>query len=605
MAGPLKKGKLPADVLKMEETAKASQYLRAAVKALRDFMPLEQKTNIWGTLEKIFTIEPTETFDYSMYFRDGYKQSQQKAKFQEAGKSIALERGLPSYNRAVGAPIGQDKLKTYVISSTDVEVEVDQLNCINNPAMRNLLNDVKRTIIFNLDIPHGVVQIRAGREVTPQTVNQLLETMEHNISGGNVLLDQLSEIYPGLTKDAYCKVITGNDEVQEVIDSRFVIDINKQFHSSRAKKLKAALGDTLYLVARAPSILVNNIDSSIALKWVLMQGILSFFSTYRLTRTSTISDLAYATKKANCILMGERTWPSRGHSLNSPGGIPFGFLADICQQDSQLPARPFLEVAKDENKELARKYIENSIGCLATIIPIITEQFWHDLYLLGGRGYSTALLTSAICGDVYGEFLDMMIEIIQKYFVKLVGAGKKTYPVKWDSIKWVIETMISNAMEKLEKLNTSLEFLASGDEKTYIIGSIGGNIAALLTGSPTAGAWGLNYSRSLLIKEGWLRTGEAGNDMPDYLGLPYSCSLKLEEGGLLELRGMNTPYLASTIGNAFGLVGATYCAALGRGDPWVCSPLIKVAFADPHLKFDFSSPKEEIIKGALNFLENL
>lgn len=604
MSGPLKKGKLPADVLKMEETAKASQYLRAAVKALRDFMPLEQKADIWNTLEKIFAVEPTETFDYSMYFRDGYKQSQLKTKFQELGKEIAIKRGIPSYNRAVGTPIGQDQMKNCIISKTDIEIEADQLHCINNPAMRNLLNDVKRTIIFNLDVPHGVVQVRAGKEVTPFTVNQYLNTMQHNIAGGSVLLDQYSEIYPGLTEDAYCKVVTGNDEVKEVIDPRFIIDINTYFHPSRAEKLKAAIGDTLFLVARAPSILVNNIDSSIAYKWGVMQGLLSFISTYRLTRTSVISDLAYATKKANCILMGEKIWPSRGYSLNSPGGIPFGYLADICQGDCKLPARPFLEMAKEEDEEITRKYIQDSIGCLATIIPIISEQFWYDLYIHGGRGYSTALLVSAICGDILEEFLDIMVELIRRYFVKALKTGKKTYPVKWDSIRWVIETMVISAMEKLEKLNTSMEFLASGTEKVYLLASIGGNIAALLTGSPTAGIWAQNYSKCLIIREGWLRTGNSGDDMQDHLGLPYSCSLKLEEGGLLELKGMNTPYLASTIGHTFGLVGATYCAALGRGDAWVCSPIIKVAFADPHLKFNFSSPKEEIIKGALNFLEN-
>ena len=51
MAGPLKKGKLPADVLDMEATAKASQYLRAAVAKLRDFLPLEKETKLWKSLE--------------------------------------------------------------------------------------------------------------------------------------------------------------------------------------------------------------------------------------------------------------------------------------------------------------------------------------------------------------------------------------------------------------------------------------------------------------------------------------------------------------------------------------------------------------------------
>ena len=258
MAGPLKKGKLPADVLDMEATAKASQYLRAAVAKLRDFLPLEKETKLWQSLEQIFQfMEPTEEFDFSMYQRPGFKQSMMKKKFQATGKEIAIDRKIPAYNRAVATPLGQDEIVRPLISGTEKEVELDTLNFVNNKALKMLVDDVRRTVMLNLDIPHHIVQIRAGKEVTPITVNEYLKTVNHAIMGGAVIQGQKTEIDPRITADGYCKVITGDPDVKSIIDSRFIIDIDKNFHPSRAEKLNKAIGDTVFLVGRAPSILAN------------------------------------------------------------------------------------------------------------------------------------------------------------------------------------------------------------------------------------------------------------------------------------------------------------------------------------------------------------
>lgn len=86
--------------------------------------------------------------------------------------------------------------------------------------------------------------------------------------------------------------------------------------------------------------------------------------------------------------------------------------------------------------------------------------------------------------------------------------------------------------------------------------------------------------------------------MVDHLGMPNSCSLRLEEGGLPELQGMNSPANVLGIAQAYGMAGVGYCAALARGDPWVCSPIIKAAFADSSLKFNFKNPLADITAGA-------
>ncbi len=596
MSGPLQKGKLPKELTgEMEATAKASQYLRQAVRALRDFLPIEKKRRIWKTLEKIFEAEPVTKSDFMMYKRGGYKQSITKTKYQQESTKIALDRNIPAYHQSLMEPIGQRELRPYTISGTEVKVEPEALHYLNNFAMQQLYDDIKRTLILNLDIPHQTIQVRAGKEVTPESVNQFLRSVQHTIAGGTILLEQYADVDPLLTSDAYCKIITGNDEIKDFVDHRFLIDIDTYFHESKVKKIKEAIGDTIHLVIRTPTLVVRSGDAGAALKWGAMNSIVAFIGTYRLARDSVISDIAYATRQANTILLGEPTWSSRAHSSNEFGGIPFGYLADLCQGDSALPAKPFLQIAR-ENEELARSYLSKTISCLGIIVPVLSEM-WNGLYHTGSYNLTPALVAASFCADIQEDFLDVLTNLASKYFSRITRDNRHLVPTKWYNLRWIIETIVHEIMTTLEKYPTAMELLWSGIQRTFLIGSIAANTAAILTGSTTAGLWGLRYTNSLLIKEGWLRSA-GGHEMVDHIGMPNSCSLRLEEGGLPELQGLNTPLNVFGIAQTYAMAGIGYCAALARGDPWVCSPIIKVAFADPHLKFNFKDPFKDIIAGA-------
>ena len=234
--------------------------------------------------------------------------------------------------------------------------------------------------------------------------------------------------------------------------------------------------------------------------------------------------------------------------------------------------------------------------CMSVIVPVLTECFHYDLNVLGGLNHSSALVMSAVTANVHEEFVSMANSIINKYFTKILSNNQTLIHKKWSAVRWIIENIIVLAMERMEKYYTLMEYL-SGNQRTYLLTSLGANIAALVTGSSVIGNWAYSYVAGHLIKEGWLRTGTAGYDMPAHIRFPSSCSLRLEEGGISELEACNTPYLSLTPGTAFAKVGIAYCAALGRGDPWVASPLIKVAFSDKSLSFDFKKPFDTIIKG--------
>ncbi|MHA1270145.1 MAG: hypothetical protein ACTSPY_10195 [Candidatus Helarchaeota archaeon] len=602
MSGPLKKGKLPKELTsQMEATASASQYLRQAVKSLRDFLPIEKHRRIYKDLEEMFGFDPLSLKDPKMYNRKGFNQSKTLMKNMQIGKEIALSRGLPMYDLSVAEPIGHQQMFPYKISNSDQLVSADSLHCLNNVAMQQLYDDVRRTIILNLDVPHKVIQVRAGKEVTPETINHFLRTLQHTISGGIVSQDQFADINPKLTSDAFCKIITGNDDLRSLIDNRFSINLDECFHKSRAEKLKQAVGDTIHLVVHVPTLLVRAIDTSIAYKWAGIQSTLSFIAAYHLTKDSNLSDIAYATQYANTIALGEPTWQSLGGCYNSMGGIPFGYFADMCQGDSDLPLRPYMEVVH-EDQDLARKYIEKSIGCLEIIVPILIN-FWDGYKISGGANIFDNITISSFIGGIFDDFLDILNDIMNKYFSKIVKVGMKVMPTRWYNLRWPVENMVHIVMETMEKYPSSMETLKNGDQKMYIIANIAGIMAALLSGSSTAGLWAVDYSISLLVKEGWCRTGIAGNEVINQLGLPYSCSLRMEEGGLPELRGMNSFHQMLSLSSAVPRVAVLYAAALARGDAWVCSPLIKSAFADPHLAFNFKNPRDDIIKGALGKFE--
>lgn len=578
---------------KKEEVAGESRYKYELSEVAKKFLPIEKERLIYKTMKKIFNIDPMSTIDPIMYHRGGYRQLKSKQNYVELGKQIAKERGIPSYSRAVGIPLGQRALEPYIISGTDTIVDYDDLHHINNAAMQQMLDDIKRTVILNLDLPHQVLQVRAGKEITPETVNLYLETCQHTISGGAVAQEHMAEINPGLTKDAYVKVITGSDEVKDNLDKRYLIDIDKLFHPSRAQALKNAIGNTMFLVARVPTIAVRIGDGGIVYRWAAMQSSMAFISAYRLTGESIISDIAFAAKSAQCIVMGERTWFSRARSQNEPGGIPFGYYADICQCFANLPARRFIDIIVEDLEE-GRKYLHAMAEGVGTIGSILTELMWYGFYMSGGLGFSTGVAAGGFCGNVVEDFVDSLSELIHKYL-----KGVQKVPPNWDTIRWIIDTAIQIMMETYEKYPSLMEYHWGGAHRISLIGGLAGNTASMLSGSPILGLAGINYAIGLLMKEGWLRTGWAGQEVQDHVGLAYSMALRMEEGGVPELRGPNYPMASYTAGHSASYIGTCLTGAMGRGDSWCCSPIIHVAFADPHLAFDFRNPRLEIAKACL------
>lgn len=573
-------------------------------RAMEKILPKERASSTYRHMKNLFGEEtdPMDVVDHQMYKRGGLQQSRTKSEFTEWGKRIALERGIPSYNREVGIPMGQRWLTSGTAPGTDTVITFDDVMFFNNSAEQQMIDDIKRTIIVNLDIPHRTIQLRLGKEISPETMNLYMETLQHRLAGGAVIQEHMAEAHPGMTKDGYGKVFTGDDELADQFDRRFVININSQFHPDRAEMMKVGVGDKLCCVIREPTIRVRSMDGGAIVRSAAQSATMAFVATYRLTGESVLSDIAFSTRHAQQIRMGENMWANRARSPNEIGGMAHGYITDTTAAEIDTPPIPMMiEMSSGDMDSLQEKLhaIMNAMQMYGQII----ENIWLGQQMAGGIGFPSAGL------GLLGGFEDLYDVKVFSSFGSMSGGGMPSMvkghdrmPDKWTAVKPFVHMMAHSTMDLFDKYPTMMEFAWGGAHRMGMMGFIGA-MTGFMTGDAVLGQLAGNYCIGLLAKEGWLRTGWAGQEVQHHIGPPYLTSLRFEEGGLPELKGMNVPYVSYTAVGGSMLLVSSYSAMLGRGSAWACSPLVKVAFSCPDLVFDFKEPIKCFAKAAIREFE--
>ncbi|MDI9434514.1 MAG: coenzyme-B sulfoethylthiotransferase subunit alpha [Euryarchaeota archaeon] len=523
-------------------------------------------------LQSKFDEDPKENHT-DFYCYGGWKQSPRKKEFDEFAKKVEKERGIPFYNPDIGVPLGQRKLMAYKVSGTDTYVEGDDLHFANNAAIQQLSDDIKRTIIVGMDTAHSVLEKRLGVEVTPETINEYMETINHALPGGAVVQEHMVEVHPGLVGDCYAKLFTGDDTLADELDSRFLIDINKEFPEEQAKMLKEYIGNKTYQISRVPSLVVRTCDGGTVSRWSAMQIGMSFIAAYKLCAgEAAIADFSYAAKHADVIEMGSILPARRARGPNEPGGISFGVIADMIQTSrvSNDPAKISLEV----------------IGAAATIY----DQIWLGSYMSGGVGF-TQYATAAYTDDILDDFVYYGMEYVDgKYGI---CETKATTEVVHD----ISAEVTMYGLEQYE-YPALLEDHFGGSQRAAVVSAAAGCSVAFATGNSNAGVNGW-YLSQILHKEAHSRLGFYGYDLQDQCGASNSLSIRSDEGLIFELRGPNYPNYAMNVGHQPEYAGIAQAPHAARGDAFCVNPLIKVAFADKDLAFDFTQPRKSIAKGAL------
>ncbi|MDH7511143.1 MAG: coenzyme-B sulfoethylthiotransferase subunit alpha [Methanolinea tarda] len=536
-------------------------------------------------LKNKFAEDPQSTT--TVYQRIGLKQSARKMEFVKAGKTAEMARGISMYDpvrcHLGGIPLGQRQLMTYEVSGTGVFVEGDDLHFVNNAAMQQMWDDIRRTIIVNMDLAHQTLQKRLGKEVTPETINEYLHVVNHAMPGAAVVQEHMVETHPGLVDDCYLKVFTGDDEMVDDLEPQFVINIEKLFPAKQAAQLKAAVGKSMWQAIHIPTIVSRTCDGGTTSRWSAMQLGMSFIGAYRMCAgEAATADLAFAAKHAGVIQMGEILPARRARGPNEPGGIKFGHFADMVQTDRKYPNDP------------ARASLE-----VVGAGTMLFDQIWLGSYMSGGVGftqYATAAYTDNILDDYTYYGMDY---IKQKYKVDWQNPNEKDKVKPTQDIVNDIATEVTlYGMEQYEQFPTALEDHFGGSQRASVLAAASGLTTAIATGNSNAGLNGW-YLSMLLHKEGWSRLGFYGYDLQDQCGSANTESIRADEGCVGELRGPNYPNYAMNVGHQGEYAAICGAAHYTRGDAWTLNPLIKITFADPSLKFDFAEPRREFARGAI------
>jgi len=526
-------------------------------------------------MKKKFEEDPTEVNTHYYTF-GGWKQSKRKREWVEQANQIAKKRGIPMMNQDIGVPLGQRVLMPYRLSHTDIYAEADDLHFMNNAAMQQAWDDIRRTVIVGLDTAHSVIEKRLGKEVTPETINLYLETVNHAMPGGAVVQEHMAEVSPALAEDCYVKVFSGDDELISQIDKCFVIDINKEFPKDQAKQLKDAIGKSVYQVVRAPTLVGRVCDGGTISRWSAMQISMSFISAYRLAAgEAAIADFAYAAKHASVVNMGTMMPARRARGPNEPGGIPFGFLADMVQSTRVYPDDP------------ARAALET-----VALGAVIYDQIYLGSYMSGGVGF-TQYATAAYTDDILEDYVYWALDLIKTKYGGLCNSKPSM-----DLMEKLGTEVNSYALEMYERYPAAMEAHFGGSQRATVAAAATGIACAMATGNADFGVNGW-YLSMLQHKERHGRLGFYGYDLQDQCGSANSFSYRSDEGLAFEMRGPNYPNYAMNVGHLSGYAGIAMAPHAARGDAFACNPLIKVAFADKSLPFDFANITKEFGRGAL------
>ncbi|RQD82942.1 MAG: coenzyme-B sulfoethylthiotransferase subunit alpha [Methanocalculus sp. MSAO_Arc2] len=524
----------------------------------------------------------------AQYFNWGeLSQSPRKKEFLAATEKIAKERGLSMYDpvrcHLGGIPLGQRQLMTYEVSGTGTFVEGDDLHFVNNAAMQQMWDDIRRTVIVNMDLAHQTLQKRLGKEVTPETINEYLHVLNHAMPGAAVVQEHMVETHPALTDDCYVKVFTGDSELADDIEPQFLINVEKLFPKKSAEELSKAVGKSLWQAVHIPTSVSRTCDGGTTSRWSAMQIGMSFIGAYRMCAgEAAVADLSYAAKHAGVIQMANHLPARRARGPNEPGGILFGNFADMIQGDRKYPNDP------------AKATLE-VVGAGAMLF----DQIWLGSYMSGGVGF-TQYATAAYTDNVLDEYTYYGMDYIKdKYKVDWQNPNPNDKVKPTQEIVNDIATEVNlNGMEMYETYPTVMEDHFGGSQRASVLAAASGISAAVATGHSNAGLNGW-YLSMLMHKEGWSRLGFFGYDLQDQCGSANTLSVRPDEGLIGEFRGPNYPNYAMNVGHQGEYAAIAGAAHYSRGDAWTLSPLIKITFADPALKFDFAEPRKEFARGAI------
>lgn len=532
-----------------------------------------------------FAEKPTDTrTKFYVYGGIAQKGGTRKREFIEDAKKIVASRvqGTPAYNPDVGMPQGQRLLMTYMLNHTDIMVYHDDLHWVNNAAMQQCWDDMRRCIILGLDDAHGILETRLGKEVTPDTINHYLEVINHALPGAATIQEHMVETKPALVYDSYAKAFTGDDDLADALDRRMILDINKEFPAGwekpgeQAEQLKGAIGKKLWHVLWMPTVVGRMTDGGTMFRWVGMQVGMSFINAYKMCAgESATGEFAFMAKHASVVMMSNYMPVRRARAQNEPGGLPLGICDDCTRSPALFPNDP----------------VRAELEAIA-VAALVYDQLWFGTYMSGGVGF-TQYASATYTDNILEDFCYKADEIAIDMFGERAVAERSM-----ENIEKLVRAASDYCLTQYEAYPTTAESHFGGSVRAACQSAGAATAVVSATGDAECGLNGWALAQ-LLHYASVGRLGFYGYDLQDQCTSSTSYSYRSDEGLLFETRGVNHPNFAMNVGHQSAYAGINAGAHLSSKDAWVLSPLVKVAFADRDLPFDWGYITREFGRGAL------
>jgi methyl-coenzyme M reductase alpha subunit len=453
---------------------------------------------------------------------------------------------------------------------------------VNNAAMQQIWDDMRRTVMLGLDDAHAILETRLSKEVTPDTINNYMEVVNHALPGGATIQEHMVETKPALVSDSYAKLFTGDDDLADALDRRFLLDINKEFPAGwdkpgeQAEQLKGAIGKKLWQVLRMPTVVGRMTDGGTMYRWVGMQVGMSFINAYQMCAgESATGEFAFMAKHASVVNMSNYMPVRRARAHNEPGGMPLGVCDDCTRSPALFPNDPI------------RAELE-AIAAAACVY----DQLWFGTYMSGGVGF-TQYASATYTDNILEDFCYKADEIA----VDMFGARATAEPTM-ENIEKLVRAENDYALTQYDAYPTTAESHFGGSVRACCTAAGCATAVVSATGCAQCGlnGWGL----AQLLHYGTIgRLGFYGYDLQDQCTSSTSFAYRSDEGLPFEMRGVNYPNFAMNVGHQSAYAGINAGAHAASKDAWVLSPLIKVSFSDRDLPFDWGYITREFGRGAL------
>ena len=534
--------------------------------------------------EKFYETPDSTKTKYYVYGGIEQKGGFRKREFIEDAKKIVADRvsETPAYNPDVGMPQGQRILMPYVLNHTDIMCYHDDLHWVNNAAMQQCWDDMRRCIILGMDDAHALLETRLGKEVTPDTISHYLEVVNHALPGAATIQEHMVETKPALVDDCYTKAFTGDDDLADALDRRFVLDINKEFPAGwerpgeQAEQLKGAIGKKLWHVLWMPTVVGRASDGGTMFRWVGMQVGMSMINAYKMCAgESATGEFAFYAKHAAVVMMSNYMPVRRARAQNEPGGMPLGIACDCTRSPALFPNDP------------VRAALE-----VIAVGALVYDQLWFGTYMSGGVGF-TQYASATYTDNILEDFCYKGDEIAVDMFGDRCAAE-----VNMENIEKLIRATSDYCLTQYEAYPTTAESHFGGSVRAACQSA--GAAVSVASGTGSAQAALNGWALAQLLHYGSVgRLGFYGYDLQDQCTSSTSFAYRSDENLPFEMRGVNYPNFAMNVGHQSAYCGLNACAHLASKDAWVLSPLVKVCFSDRDLPFDWGYSTREFGRGAL------